>query len=57
VYVVSLGVHSHDAGTSYDHRDQKDFIEVLNTTKTVGLVHFPMHVEISSASHDTQAAL
>jgi ABC-type histidine transport system ATPase subunit len=57
VYVVSLGVHSHDAGISYDHRDQKDFIEVLNTTKTVGLVHFPMHVEVSSATHDTQAAL
>ncbi len=47
VYVVSLGIHSHDIGISYDHRDQRDFLEVLNTSKTIGLVHFPLHVELT----------
>jgi ABC-2 type transport system ATP-binding protein len=49
VYVVSLGIHSHDSGISYDHRDQRDFLEVLNTSKTVGLVHFPLRVELSTS--------
>jgi ABC-2 type transport system ATP-binding protein len=55
VYVVSLGIHSHDTGISYDHRDQRDFLEVLNPSKTVGLVHFPLHVEMST-SHGAEAA-
>ncbi|MBV8950286.1 MAG: ABC transporter ATP-binding protein [Actinobacteria bacterium] len=54
VYVVSLGIHSHDLGTSYDHRDQRDFLEVLNPLKTLGLVHFPLHVEVST-SHGAEA--
>jgi hypothetical protein len=55
IYVVSLGIHSHDSGTSYDHRDQRDFLEVLNPSKTIGLVHFPLHVELST-SHGAEAA-
>ena len=55
VYLVSLGVHSHDSGIEYDHRDQRDFLEVLNPSKTVGLVHFPLHVEITT-SHGAEAA-
>ena len=55
VYVVSLGIHSHDSGISYDHRDQRDFIEVMSNSNTIGLVHFPLHVELKTSSR-AQAA-
>lgn len=49
VYVVSLGAHTHDGGVAYDHRDQKDFIEVMNTTRTIGLVYFPLRAEVRAS--------
>ncbi len=55
VYVVSLGIHNHTTGVSYDHRDQKDFLEVMNPGKTMGLVHFPMRVEVLPSGRRTEA--
>lgn len=42
VYPVSVGIHSHDGGIDYDHREGKDVIEVMNPTRQIGLVHFPL---------------
>lgn len=43
VYLVSIGLHSHDGGEIYDQRAEKDVIEVMNPGREVGLVHFRMH--------------
>jgi len=42
VYEVHLGIHNRDGGTSYDFRGGQDFVQVLNPTRTIGLVHFPV---------------
>ena len=49
VYVVSVGAHTHDGGVAYDHRDQKDFVEVINNTRTIGLVNFPIRAEVRAS--------
>jgi ABC-2 type transport system ATP-binding protein len=41
-YRVSLGIHTHDGGIEYDHREDQDVFEVMNPGETVGIVHFPM---------------
>ena len=43
VYLVSIGLHSHDGGEIYDQRAEKDVIEVMNPGREVGLVHFRLH--------------
>jgi ABC-2 type transport system ATP-binding protein len=48
VYNVAIGIHSHDVGTIYDQREQKDTIEVMSTGRDVGLVHFPVHASFES---------
>ena len=42
VYLISIGLHSHDGGEIYDQRAEKDVIEVMNPGREVGLVHFRM---------------
>ena len=42
VYLVSIGIHSHDGGVIYDQRAEKDTVEVLSEGREVGLVHFPV---------------
>jgi ABC-2 type transport system ATP-binding protein len=44
IYSVHLGAHTRDGGTSYDHRAEKDVIEVMSSGRAQGRVHFPMHV-------------
>jgi len=56
VYQVNLGIHNHDGGTSYDHREAKDFFEVLNPGKTIGLVHFPLQIRVSTGRLGRRAA-
>jgi hypothetical protein len=46
VYNVAIGIHSHDVGTIYDQRAEKDTIEVLSRGRDVGLVHFPVRARI-----------
>jgi ABC-2 type transport system ATP-binding protein len=48
VYNVAMGIHSHDVGTIYDQREQKDTIEVLSKGRVVGLVHFPVHARFEA---------
>jgi len=48
VYNVAVGIHSHDVGTIYDQREQKDTIEVLSKGRDVGLVHFPVHARFEA---------
>ncbi|MDZ7678650.1 MAG: ABC transporter ATP-binding protein [Acidimicrobiales bacterium] len=43
-YPVSLGIHTHDGGTEYDHRDQLERIAVVNPTRVQGRVWFPLQV-------------
>jgi ABC-2 type transport system ATP-binding protein len=47
VYLVHVGIHSHDGGVVYDQREEKDTVVVLSEGRDVGLVHFPVraHVE------------
>ncbi len=46
VYEIHLGIHNRDGGTSYDFRGGQDFVQVLNPTRTIGLVHFPVTAEV-----------
>jgi hypothetical protein len=41
-YFLTLGIHSRDGGTSYDHRDQLERFEVKHTSSAIGRVQFPM---------------
>ena len=50
VYLVSVGIHSHDGGVIYDQRAEKDTIEVLSQGRDVGLVHFPVSARIEARS-------
>lgn len=44
-YDLSLGIHTHDVGEEYDHSEGHHRIQVMNPTKSMGRVHFPMHIE------------
>jgi ABC-2 type transport system ATP-binding protein len=46
IYPIHLGAHSWDGGVSYDHRAEKDVLEVLSHAQTHGTVYFPMHVSV-----------
>lgn len=50
VYDVAIGIHSHDVGTVYDQREERDTIEVLSEGRDVGLVHFPVRVLVEPRS-------
>jgi ABC-2 type transport system ATP-binding protein len=43
-YKITLGMHSHDGGIEYDHRDQLESFSVLNRARTVGLVALPLEI-------------
>jgi ABC-2 type transport system ATP-binding protein len=47
VFAVSLGAHNHAGGVSYDHRAEKDFIEVMNPRTDIGLVSIPTRAELT----------
>ncbi len=50
VYLVSVGIHSHDGELIYDQREEKDTIEVMSQGRDVGLVHFPVRVRLDPAT-------
>ncbi len=50
VYLVSVGIHSHDGELIYDQREEKDTIEVMSQGRDVGLVHFPVRVRFDPAT-------
>ena len=45
-YDLALGVHTHDGGLEYDHREGVDSFSVMNPGRTEGLVHFPVEVDV-----------
>jgi hypothetical protein len=47
VYPLQIGAHSKDATLLYDHRSEKDAIEVGGADGFIGLVALPISVEIS----------
>jgi len=54
VYEVAVGVHT-IGGIEYDHRAGQDFIEMLNPSKTIGLVNLaPSVVEVRHAGTAAQ---
>jgi ABC-2 type transport system ATP-binding protein len=55
VYQVAVGMHTHDGGTDYDARGGKDVIEVLNPGREVGLVHFPLTIEVETGERTPSA--
>ncbi len=47
-YSLALGLHTHDSGLEYDHREGEDSFAVLNPGRTQGTVHFPVDVEVEA---------
>lgn len=45
-YPVSLGIHTHDGGTEYDHRDQLERLVVVNPTRVQGTVNVPLRFTV-----------
>ena len=45
-YDLALGLHTHDGGLEYDHREGVDRFSVTNPGRTDGLVYFPVCVEV-----------
>jgi ABC-2 type transport system ATP-binding protein len=43
-YEISLGIHSHDVGEEYDHIEGQHRIQVMNPTKVMGRVQFPLSI-------------
>jgi ABC-2 type transport system ATP-binding protein len=46
-YDLALGLHTHDGGLEYDHREGVDSFSVMNPGRTQGTVHFPVEVDVS----------
>lgn len=46
VFKVATGIHSSTGARSFDHRAERDYFEVMNPGRTVGLVNFPATVEV-----------
>jgi ABC-type uncharacterized transport system ATPase subunit len=46
-YFVTLGIMSVDEGTMYDWREQQCQFEVMNPSRTAGLVSFPIEVRFA----------
>jgi ABC-2 type transport system ATP-binding protein len=44
-YDIALGVHTHDGGLEYDHREGVDSFSVMNPGRTEGMVHFGVQAE------------
>ena len=46
-YDLALGLHTHDGGLEYDHREGVDSFSVMNPGRTQGTVHFPVEVDLA----------
>ena len=47
-YLVTLAIQTTDEGTVYDWREQQHSFEVMNPTRTAGLVSLPLHVRFGN---------
>ena len=43
-YAISVGIHTHDIGEEYDHREDKDRFQVMNPTRIMGRVKFDLDI-------------
>ena len=46
LFELSLGIHDHDGGVSYDHRAEKEHLEVMNPGRAQGMVAMPIDIEV-----------
>ena len=46
-YLVTLAIQTTDEGTVYDWREQQHQFEVMNPSRTVGIVSFPIDVHFA----------
>jgi hypothetical protein len=46
-YLVTLAIQSSDEGTVYDWREQQYSFSVMDPSRTVGLVSFPLEVRFA----------
>ncbi len=53
VYLLSFGIHTHDGGLEYDHRDQQDHFEIMNPTRVQGRVHFGLRIDHEAQRRST----
>ena len=44
-YDISVGIHTHDLGEEYDHRENLDRFQVMNPTRVMGRSYFAMNIE------------
>ncbi|HYI61621.1 MAG TPA: ABC transporter ATP-binding protein [Acidimicrobiales bacterium] len=44
-FLVTAKIHTHDGGTVYDEREFEDSFAVMNPTRALGTVHFPIKIE------------
>jgi len=45
LYTISLGIHTLDGGTEFDHLEGQHAFSVMNPTRIQGKVHFPLVIE------------
>jgi ABC-2 type transport system ATP-binding protein len=55
-YEVSLGIHTHDGATEYDHLEGEHRIQVMNPTQMLGRVHFDVSVSHHPMPHRSVAS-
>jgi len=44
-YAISVGIHTHDLGEEYDHRENLDRFQVMNPSRIMGRSYFNMNIE------------
>jgi ABC-type polysaccharide/polyol phosphate transport system ATPase subunit len=55
-YLVTLAIQSFDEGTVYDWREQQHHFSVMNPSRAVGLVSFPLEVRFADSVHGSTPA-
>jgi ABC-type polysaccharide/polyol phosphate transport system ATPase subunit len=46
VYAIGIGCHTHDGGTIFADRAERDYFAVANSTRSEGLVYFPIRARL-----------
>ena len=52
-YLLTLAIQTSDEGTVYDWRDQLDHFEVMNPSRTNGIVSFPLEVRFGDPAMES----
>jgi hypothetical protein len=47
VYSIGIGCHTHDGGTIYADRAELDYFAVANSTRSEGMVYFPVRAHLA----------